>query len=143
MNKRTIKVLEFIKKTIAQKLESFVEKQGHVRKSSWKVNLYVPEQIEKFLLCQYDHTFQFVLIGTVKDEVLIEIFDDLKKCLVEEDQVNTLLISNKSDINFEIICPAYNGGKGGHIYFEEEVKGSFLRKRKVRASTDKLLLVSS
>ncbi len=136
MNRRTKKVLGFIKKTIEQKLETIADKKGNVRKTSWKVKLYIPEEIEKFLLCQYDHTFQFVLIGTVKDEVLIEIFEDLQQCLVTEDQVNTILISNKSDIKFEIICPAYNEGKGGHIYFEEEVKGNLLRKRKVRAMTE-------
>ncbi|MDC9729426.1 MAG: hypothetical protein PSN04_08920 [Methyloprofundus sp.] len=138
MNKRTIQVLNFIKQTIEKKLENIADKKGNVRLSSWKVKLYIPEQIEKFLLCQYDHTFQFVLMGKVKDEVLIEIFDDLKKCLVEEDKVNELLISKKSDINFEIICPAYNNGKGGYIYFEEEAKGSLMRKRKVRASTEKI-----
>jgi len=133
MNKRTIKVLGFIKKTIEQKLDQIADKKGNVRKNSWNVKLYIPEEVEKFLLCKYDQTFQFVLIGSVKDEILIEIFDDLKECLVLEDQVNTLLISKKSDIKFEIICPAYNEGKGGHIYFEEEVKANLLRKRKVRA----------
>jgi len=72
-------------------------------------------------------------MGPVKGEVLTEIFDELKACLVTEDQVNTVLISKKSDINFEITCPSYNEGGGGRIYFVEEVKGSLLRKRKVRA----------
>jgi len=140
MNKRSIKVLGFIRKTIGQKLENIADKKGNVRKTSWKVKLYIPEEVEKFLLCQYDHTFQFVLMGAVKDEILIEIFEDLKQCLVTEDQVNTILISNKSDIDFEIICPAYNGGKGGHIYFEEAVKGNLLRKRKVRAFAESMRL---
>ncbi|MCF7971984.1 MAG: hypothetical protein K9L22_12570 [Methylococcaceae bacterium] len=133
MNKRTSKVLDFINKTIEQKLDKIADKKGHFRKSSWDVKLYIPEEMGKLLLCKYDHTFQFVLMGDVKDEVLIEIFDELKACLVTEDQVNTVLISKKSDINFEITCPCYKEGSGGRIYFVEEVKESLLRKRKIRA----------